>query len=318
MTPDYTQTFFKLDDKEKLREFGVGRGFVRVRQIAVKAPVVQISQPNNKEPDLRNNSEGNQRTQLTKPPPLCFVCNDFVSKHFLADCKTFKTFTNERKKRVVVGAGRCLNCFSLGHMVQNWMVSSKCRRCGPACSSKHAGALHELYVRFRVGSGNGSYGLSKVIDTETRESSTEDEQSIVRKLTSNNNNTVLLRTSAMSVINLSTGKSTLVYAQHDSASQATLIPERLKNELTIRTLAQQTTSSGGLTEFTLQSLSTNEISQIKNALVVSEFADNESTLPHAVNVEKLEHFQDVTIPVIAQRKSIDILIGQTNKSLLTV
>ena len=56
-------------------------------------------------------------------------------------------------------------------MVRNCMGPSKCRRCGLACSSKHVGALHELYVRSRVGSGNGSSGLSEVIDTETRESS---------------------------------------------------------------------------------------------------------------------------------------------------
>ena len=49
-----------------------------------------------------------------------------------------------------------------------------------------------------------------------------------------------------------------------------------------------------------------------------EFADDEGTLPHSVNVEKLEHFQGVTIPVIAQRKSIDILIRQTDKSFLFV
>ena len=49
-----------------------------------------------------------------------------------------------------------------------------------------------------------------------------------------------------------------------------------------------------------------------------EFADNKGTLPHAVNVKKLEHFQGVAIPVTAQRKSIDILIGQSDKSLLTV
>ena len=139
-----------------------------------------------------------------KPHPLCFVRNDSVSKHFLGDCKTFKTFTNERKKRVVVGAGRCLNCFSLGHMVRNCMTLSKCRRCGPACSSKHAGALHELYVPSCVGSENESSGLSKVIDIETRESSSEDEQPIVRKLMPNNNNTVLLCTNAMRVINPST------------------------------------------------------------------------------------------------------------------
>ena len=70
----------------------------------VKAPEVQTSQTNNKGHDLRNNSGGNQRSQLTKPPLLCFVCNDSVSKYFLGDCETFKTFTNERKKRVVVGA----------------------------------------------------------------------------------------------------------------------------------------------------------------------------------------------------------------------
>ena len=49
-----------------------------------------------------------------------------------------------------------------------------------------------------------------------------------------------------------------------------------------------------------------------------EFADDEGTLPHAVNVEKLEHFQGVTISVIVQRNSIDILIEQSDKSLLTV
>ena len=147
MRSDYAQTFFKLNDKEKLRESGLGRGSVRVRQVAVKAPVVQTSQTNNKGPDLRNNSGGNQRPQLTKPPPLCFVCNDSVWKDFLGDCETFKTFTNNREKRVVVSARRCLNCLSLDHMVRNCMAPSKFCRCGPACSSKHSGALHELYVR---------------------------------------------------------------------------------------------------------------------------------------------------------------------------
>ena len=138
---------------------------------------------------MRHNSGGNQRPQLNKPPSLCFVCNDSASKHFLGDCETFKTFAHERKKRVVVGARRCLNCLSLGHVVRNCIARLKCRRCGPASSSKHAGALHDLYVQSRVGSGNGISGLSKVIDTETRESSSEDEQPIVRKLPPNNNYT---------------------------------------------------------------------------------------------------------------------------------
>ena len=54
---------------------------------------------------------------------------------------------------------------------------------------------------------------------------------------------------------------------------------------------KQTTSGGRLTEFILQSVSTDETFQIKNALVVPEFPDDEGTLPHAVNVEKSEHFR---------------------------
>ena len=85
MTLDYAQIFFKSDDKKKSRESGIGRGSICVQQVAVKAPVVQASQTNNKGPDLRNNSRGNQKPQLTKPPSPCFVCNDSVLNHFLED-----------------------------------------------------------------------------------------------------------------------------------------------------------------------------------------------------------------------------------------
>ena len=143
----------------------------------VKTPVVQASQTNYKGTDLRNNSGGNPRPQLTKPPPLCFVYNVSVSRHFLEDCKMVKIFANKHKKRVVVGVGQCLNCFFWGHIVR--MVPSRCRRCVPATSSKHASALHELYARFHVGGENGSSGPSNVLDTETREFSSEDKQPAV-------------------------------------------------------------------------------------------------------------------------------------------
>ena len=63
MTSDYAQTFLSE----------VGRGSDCLREVAVKARVVQASQTNNKGPDLCNNYEGNRRLQLTKPPPLCHV-----------------------------------------------------------------------------------------------------------------------------------------------------------------------------------------------------------------------------------------------------
>ena len=69
----------------------------------------------------------------------------------------------------------------------------------------------------------------------------------------------------------------------------------------------------------LQSLFySNEKFEIKKALVVPEFTDDERTLPHAVNAKNLDHFKGVEIPVIIERKSVDILIGQTDKLLLIV
>ena len=88
--------------------------------------------------------------------------------------------------------------------------------------------------------------------------------------------------------------------------------------VTIRTLAEQTTNSEGLTQFTIQSLTNNKKFDIERALIVQEFADEESTLPHSVNVTRLEHFRGVKIPVISKRKNIDVLIGQSDKLLLTV
>ena len=79
-------------------------------------------------------------------------------------------------------------------------------------------------------------------------------------------------------INPSYGRCALVYAQHDNASQVTLISERLSNELglkkkdsnaiTIRTLAEETTLASGVVEFNLGSLTTKEIFTVNDAVVV--------------------------------------------------
>ena len=150
----------------------------------------------------------------------------------------------------------------------------------------------------------------------------------MRKLAPKNCATVLLRTCAVRVFHPDTNKCTLAYAQHDTASQATLISEQLKNELglnvntnrkiRIRTLAEQTSKSSGCTSFKLQSLATDEVFAVNNALVVPNFEEDEKTLPHAVNVKNLKHFKGVKIPTISNRKTIDILIGQSDKSLLAV
>ena len=142
------------------------------------------------------------------------------------------------------------------------------------------------------------------------------------------NTNVLLRASAVRVINPLPGNSTLVYAQYDTASHATLVSEKLAHELdlnvnthhalNIRTFAKQTTKSARFTKFKLQSLTTNEVFEIKDALVVLNFMDDEGALPHLVNARNLNHFKGIEIPLISHCKSIDILIGQTNNLLRTV
>ena len=46
----------------------------------------------------------------------------------------------------------------------------------------------------------------------------------------------------------------------------------------IRTFGEQTTKSAGFTELKLQSLTTNEVFEMKNALVVSNFMDDKGAL----------------------------------------
>ena len=139
---------------------------------------------------------------------------------------------------------------------------------------------------------------------------------------------VLLRTSAVRVINPNTGKSTLAYAQHETASQVALISDVLKNELGLETnsnlkvkictLSNVTVDCKGRTAFKLKSLHTGEKFIIKNALVVPHFSDNVSTLPHSVDATELKHFQGTHVPVAPERNRIDDLIGQSDKLLLTV
>ena len=268
-------------------------------------------------------------TTPTKPPPVCFVCNDPRSKHFLTDCELFKRKASDQKRKTVVDAARYFNCPSFGHFSRKCTSSSKCRLCGSHFGSKHSTALYELYVNSdSVNLGAGSVGHHQTLVTPgAGKKQTDAEQIDVRKLAFNND-LVMLRTSVVWVKNSVTGKSTLAYAQHDTASHATLISKSFRDELglatktdhaiTIRTLAEQTMRSGGLANFEIESLSNKETFAIKNALVVPDFVDDKNVLPHEVNTQKRMHFKGVKIPTFSHRQRIDILIGKTNKELLTV
>ena len=55
--------------------------------------------------------------------------------------------------------------------------------------------------------------------------------------------------------------------------------------------------------------------RVRDALMVPDFAQDVNTLLHEVVINDLKHFQEVEISAIPQRKSIDILFGQTDKCL---
>ena len=334
MTSHYAQTFFKNDEKDKPRDFKSVRDSFRVQQVAVKSKPTSLTltgSSNKRESAVSDKNQCAYKRSPTRPHPNCFICIDSRSKHFLADCEKFANLSIDCKRQMIINAGRCLNCLSLGHRARDCAFSSKCRKCAPNFEHKHASVLHDLYKQSNsVNVGAAEVNRCRVLPEAGSgpvDETSDGEQAVVRKLKPNHD-VVLLRTSAVRVINPDTGKSTLAYAQHDTASQATLISEGLKTELglntnkdktiTISTLAQQTTPSYGLTDFSMESLTTGETFRVRDALVVPDFTEDLNTLPHAVDTNGLEHFKGVEIPTIPQRKSIDILIGQTDKCLLTV
>ena len=162
--------FLNLRKKKKPLKLVEDVNLVRIRQVAFKSNETEALRLIKDGPDSRDETLRNQRSNNVKPPPFCFVCNDFVSKHFFGDCEKFESLTDERKKRAVIDAGRCLNCLSLGHAVKNCPFPSKCRRCGPKFGSKHACARYESYAQSRcvdVGAaGAENSRLSNVLDSD--------------------------------------------------------------------------------------------------------------------------------------------------------
>ena len=133
------------------------------------------------------------------------------------------------KRQCVVDAKRCLNCLPLNHFVRDCKGPSKCRKCGPNSRHKHTSALHECFDAENFGAAETSDSKQ----TQTRKQKTDQidkRDLVVLKIGSVQKNTILLRTSAK-VLNPVTGAAAVVYTQHDTGSQVTLIPTALKEEL---------------------------------------------------------------------------------------
>ena len=87
ITSDYAQSFFKSDDKDGASGSGNELMALRVRQVAVNG---ERSGARSVE-SVEQSSRSCYKTQhFTKPPPVCFVCNNQRSRYFLSDCELFK------------------------------------------------------------------------------------------------------------------------------------------------------------------------------------------------------------------------------------
>ena len=279
-TSDYAQAFFKHEEKEGSREPSTGTRDFRVRQVAVETGSRANNRPyyhtESKSRAFEINEKSRARNDQVISPPLCFVSSRPDSKHFLMNCDKFKALSLKEKRDTVIRAKRCLNCLSLEHFVRECSRPNKCRKCGPRSDvSKHATALHDCFASPNLGAAEK--------DTRTRtieEANSNDVRNpTVLKVNSIDRRAILLRTSAVRVVNSDTGTSALAYAQLDTGSQVTLISNELSKELgltitpdpdvSIRTLADQRVSSKGRTNFELESLFNCERFSVADALVVA-------------------------------------------------
>ena len=274
MTSDCAQAFFGRDGKDG-QSTSRSKNY-RVRQVTVNSEVnAQDARAFSNIAHTRNSKTGDKtlnKRPLTQrgikdiPALTCFVCLPADLKHFLGDCEKFKTYKltprTRSKRQIVIDAKRCLNCLSLEHFVRECPYPSKCRKCGPSSQNIHTGALHESCQA--VGHGAAKGEVVKPPSNANDDINVEGRDLNALKINSVENGVVLMRTSAVKIVNPTTGKSSLVYAQHDTASQATLISETLKAKLglraspdptvSLRTLANEKVSSGGRTNFKLESL----------------------------------------------------------------
>ena len=181
--------------------------------------------------------------------------------------------------------------------------------------SKHATALHDCFASPNLGATEKETRTQTIAEPNSNDARNR----TGLKVNSIDKRAILLRTTAVRVVNSDTGTSALAYAQLDTGSQVTLISNELSKELgltitldpdvSIRTLADQRVSSKGRTNCELESLFNGERFFVTDTLILPQFFDDENTLPHAVDISEFEHFEGVEIPMAPGRDRVDVLIG---------
>ena len=72
--------------------------------------------PNENKTNAKESTSNNKRFQ--DKPPSCFVCARLHMKRVSAGCEKFITYSPRVKRKTVMDAKRCLNCFSVEYFVR--------------------------------------------------------------------------------------------------------------------------------------------------------------------------------------------------------
>ena len=125
------------------------------------------------------------------------------------DCKIFKDLSPKSRRQTVIEAKRCLNCLSLDHIVRNCPRSTKCRKCELRSQNKHATALHKCFILPNTGAADKG---SDEPGSKNETIQNERNKRVILKANSAEERVILLRTSAVKIVNPTSGKSSLVNA----------------------------------------------------------------------------------------------------------
>ena len=238
--------------------------------------------------------------------------------------------TPEEKRNAIIHAHRCLNWLQ-SHCVEDCKFPCKCKHCKQRMAvPKHTTSPHKIY-----NTSFPTYASKNVSSTEMvavgatplPSYNQKANTSVVRKIEAQQTG-ILTCISAIQISNQSTGKNTLVYAQHDPGSQVTLISKTFlkeidlvpvgKSRITLHTISSSETSELENVVFDLKALHNNKHFLELQALVVSPWSDEDYTLPHFQDLSEYPHFDDVVPRIIPERSGVDVLIGLDNSALMRV
>ena len=236
----------------------------------------------------------------------------------------------------------CINCLQQ-HDVIHCTQLCKCRHCGKQYSQNHTTSLHTLYIPQvnspRVSHGatnNSSLQSHRHLDGTIPSTSWGSKEILNHNVTSNasvnkvhiKRKGLLTRISAIQVINARTWVSSKVYAQHDLGSEITLVSTNLADELglvsegsskiALHTVSGSKVSDFKYTSFVVETLHARERFQIQKALVMPTWSNQTYILPQNYDLSTYQHFEDVNIETLPNRKHIDILLGLDNSNLMMV